>query len=74
MKIKVILGDDNNEQFREEVVVEVSFETFLALKYAFDEDYGLYLKHWYTLCDLITDARPYLPCDWFIDEVILDNK
>ena len=74
MKIKVILGDDNNKNFREEIVVEVHFETFLALKYAFDEDYELYLKHWDILCDLIVDTRPYLPCDWFIDEVILDNK
>ena len=56
------------------MVVEVPFETFLALKYAFDEDYELYLKHWDILCDLIVDTGFYLPCDWFIDEVILDNK
>lgn len=72
MKIKVILGDNNNKQFRDEVTIEVPFETFLALKYAFDEDYELYLKHWDKLCNLIVDTRFYLPCDWFIDEVILD--
>jgi hypothetical protein len=70
-EITVNLGDNSNKDYKGQIKVLIPTETFLALKYGLKVDIDHYYKHWDKLCDIIS-KRPFLPSDWFIDEIIFD--
>lgn len=64
-KIIVILGDDNNSQYRQEVELIVNINMYCNLKEIGDE----YDKYWDKLCEMIRYEVETLPYNWFINGI-----
>jgi hypothetical protein len=68
-EITVYLKDNKDKDYEGQIKVLIPSETLLALKYGLEVDCDLYDKHWNKLCDIIS-KRPFLPSDWYINEII----
>lgn len=68
--LKVILGDDNNPNYRKEIELEVSGTMYLILQDKMSVcSWEEYNEAWDNMCDMIDEKYHDLPREWFIDKI-----